>query len=164
MLSWPHVSFISWGGRVHVLINHIDSYAISITEYYLRLLPLEPVSPGPQGGGRGGGCISVNISTFLLGSSCGHISCQIWGFLWRPSGKHSCPSWQVKFSMWPPDIFKFKCPPVAPLPPRCLMDGDDEVRDRALLYLEILKQKQKSLSSRYILSGECHVTWNCITW
>jgi coatomer protein complex subunit gamma len=35
---------------------------------------------------------------------------------------------------------------------RCLMDGDDEVRDRALLYLEILKQKQKALTSRYILS------------
>ena len=38
------------------------------------------------------------------------------------------------------------------------MDGDDEVRDRALLYLEILKQKQKALSSRYILSGDCHMT------
>ena len=34
------------------------------------------------------------------------------------------------------------------------MDGDDEVRDRALLYLEILKQKQKTLASRYILSGD----------
>ena len=38
------------------------------------------------------------------------------------------------------------------------MDSDDEVRDRALLYLEILKQKQKSLSSHYILSGESHMT------
>ena len=38
------------------------------------------------------------------------------------------------------------------------MDGDDEVRDRALLYLEILKQRQKSLASHYILSGDCHVT------
>ena len=37
------------------------------------------------------------------------------------------------------------------------MDSDDEVRDRALLYLEILKQKQKALASHYILSGECHV-------
>ena len=38
------------------------------------------------------------------------------------------------------------------------MDSDDEVRDRALLYLEILKQKQKSLTSHYILSGESHMT------
>ena len=38
------------------------------------------------------------------------------------------------------------------------MDGDDEVRDRALLYLEILKQKQKALTSRYILSGDSHMS------
>lgn len=43
------------------------------------------------------------------------------------------------------------------------MDGDDEVRDRALLYLEILKQKQKALTSRYILSGDCHMTTHCHT-
>lgn len=159
MLSWPHVSFISWGGRVHVLINHIDSYATSITEYSLRLLPLEPVSPGPQGGDA---LVWIFQHFCLVVYSCSHISCQIWGFLWRPSGKHSCPSWQVKFSMWP--LIYLSVPLLPPPPPRCLMDGDDEVRDRALLYLEILKQKQKSLSSRYILSGECHVTWNCITW
>jgi len=35
---------------------------------------------------------------------------------------------------------------------RCLLDNDDEVRDRALLYLEVLKQKQKALSSAYILN------------
>jgi coatomer protein complex subunit gamma len=35
---------------------------------------------------------------------------------------------------------------------RCLLDVDDEVRDRSLLYLEVLKQKQKSLSSSYILN------------
>ena len=36
---------------------------------------------------------------------------------------------------------------------RCLLDGDDEVRgDRAVLYLEVLEQKQKALSSAYILN------------
>ena len=35
---------------------------------------------------------------------------------------------------------------------RCLLDNDDEVRDRSLLYLEVLKQKQKSLSSAFILN------------
>lgn len=35
---------------------------------------------------------------------------------------------------------------------RCLMDNDDEVRDRALLYLQVLRQKQKALSSAYILN------------
>ncbi|XP_003384949.1 PREDICTED: coatomer subunit gamma-2-like [Amphimedon queenslandica] len=35
---------------------------------------------------------------------------------------------------------------------RCLLDNDDEVRDRALLYMEVLKQKQKSLSSAFILN------------
>ena len=35
---------------------------------------------------------------------------------------------------------------------RCLLDSDDEVRDRALLYIEVLKQKQKALSSAYILN------------
>ena len=38
---------------------------------------------------------------------------------------------------------------------RCLLDNDDEVRDRALLYLEVLKQKQKALSSAYILNSKC---------
>jgi len=40
---------------------------------------------------------------------------------------------------------------------RCLLDNDDEVRDRALLYLEVLKQKQKALSSAYILNSEYYV-------
>ena len=42
---------------------------------------------------------------------------------------------------------------------RCLLDNDDEVRDRALLYLEVLKQKQKALSSAYILNSECVHMW-----
>jgi len=33
------------------------------------------------------------------------------------------------------------------------MDTDDEVRDRATLYLTILQQKQASLNSQYILNG-----------
>ena len=37
---------------------------------------------------------------------------------------------------------------------RCLLDNDNEVRDRAILYLEVLKKRQKSLSTQYILSGE----------
>ena len=45
-------------------------------------------------------------------------------------------------------------PSVLVLLDRCLVDSDDEVRDRALLYLEVLKQKQKPLSSAYILNRE----------
>lgn len=37
---------------------------------------------------------------------------------------------------------------------RCMMDTDDEVRDRAIFYREVLKQKQASLNSAYILNGE----------
>ncbi|XP_078340160.1 coatomer subunit gamma-2-like [Crassostrea virginica] len=36
---------------------------------------------------------------------------------------------------------------------RCLLDTDDEVRDRATLYVQILHQKQKALNSAYILNG-----------
>jgi coatomer protein complex subunit gamma len=36
---------------------------------------------------------------------------------------------------------------------RCMMDTDDEVRDRAVLYREVLKLKQTSLNSAYILNG-----------
>lgn len=43
-------------------------------------------------------------------------------------------------------------PSVLVLLDRCLMDNDDEVRDRALLYLQVLRQKQKALSSAYILN------------
>ena len=43
-------------------------------------------------------------------------------------------------------------PSIIVLLDRCLMDSDDEVRDRALLYLEVLKQKQRALSSAYILN------------
>ncbi|KAJ8302194.1 hypothetical protein KUTeg_021181 [Tegillarca granosa] len=36
---------------------------------------------------------------------------------------------------------------------RCLLDTDDEVRDRATFYVNVLKQKQKALNSAYILNG-----------
>ncbi|XP_059169133.1 coatomer subunit gamma-2-like [Physella acuta] len=36
---------------------------------------------------------------------------------------------------------------------RCQLDSDDEVRDRATFYVNVLKQKQKALSSAYILNG-----------
>ncbi|XP_071083421.1 coatomer subunit gamma-2-like [Haliotis cracherodii] len=36
---------------------------------------------------------------------------------------------------------------------RCQLDSDDEVRDRATFYVNILKQQQKALNSAYILNG-----------
>ncbi|KAM4650953.1 coatomer subunit gamma-1 [Discoglossus pictus] len=36
---------------------------------------------------------------------------------------------------------------------RCVMDDDNEVRDRATFYLSILEHRQKSLNSTYILNG-----------
>ena len=36
---------------------------------------------------------------------------------------------------------------------RCCMDTDDEVRDRATLYMTILQQRQTALNSQYILNG-----------
>ncbi|GFN88756.1 coatomer subunit gamma [Plakobranchus ocellatus] len=36
---------------------------------------------------------------------------------------------------------------------RCQLDTDDEVRDRATFYVNVLKQQQKSLSSAFILNG-----------
>ena len=35
-----------------------------------------------------------------------------------------------------------------------MMDTDDEVRDKAIFYREVLKQKQAGLNSAYILNGE----------
>jgi len=34
-----------------------------------------------------------------------------------------------------------------------LLDTDDEVRDRATFYVDVLRQRQKSLNSAYILNG-----------
>ncbi|XP_030062260.1 coatomer subunit gamma-1 [Microcaecilia unicolor] len=36
---------------------------------------------------------------------------------------------------------------------RCVMDDDNEVRDRATFYLSVLEQKQKALNASYILNG-----------
>lgn len=36
---------------------------------------------------------------------------------------------------------------------RCLLDSDDEVRDRATFYVCVLKERQKALNSAYILNG-----------
>ena len=36
---------------------------------------------------------------------------------------------------------------------RCLLDTDDEVRDRATFYVDVLRQRQKGLNSAYILNG-----------
>lgn len=38
---------------------------------------------------------------------------------------------------------------------RCLLDSDDEVRDRATYYIKVLEQNQKALCSQYILNCEC---------
>ena len=40
---------------------------------------------------------------------------------------------------------------------RCCMDTDDEVRDRATLYMTILQQRQTALNSHYILNGMSYV-------
>ncbi|KAJ8047390.1 Coatomer subunit gamma-2 [Holothuria leucospilota] len=53
--------------------------------------------------------------------------------------------------------FGAHCEPLLPsimvLLERSLLDSDDEVRDRATFYLNILKQNQKALNSAYILNG-----------
>lgn len=44
-------------------------------------------------------------------------------------------------------------PLVCPLD-RCMMDTDDEVRDRATFYLNVLQQRQMSLNATYIFNGQ----------
>lgn len=47
---------------------------------------------------------------------------------------------------------------------RCVMDDDNEVRDRATFYLSVLEQKQKALNAGYILNGNWHTereNWWC---
>lgn len=39
-------------------------------------------------------------------------------------------------------------------PCRCMMDSDDEVRDRATFYMNVLQQKQKALNAAYIFNGK----------
>ncbi|XP_012511467.1 PREDICTED: coatomer subunit gamma-1-like [Propithecus coquereli] len=48
-----------------------------------------------------------------------------------------------------------KTPAASPRPLiQCVMDDDNEVRDRATFYLNVLEQKQKALNAGYILNGE----------
>ncbi|KAB0401884.1 hypothetical protein E2I00_011809, partial [Balaenoptera physalus] len=44
-------------------------------------------------------------------------------------------------------------PSILVLLKRCVMDDDNEVRDRATFYLSVLAQKQKALNAGYILNG-----------
>uniref|UniRef100_A0A8C7YCX1 Coatomer subunit gamma n=1 Tax=Oryzias sinensis TaxID=183150 RepID=A0A8C7YCX1_9TELE len=44
-------------------------------------------------------------------------------------------------------------PSVLVLMQRCMMDSDDEVRDRATFYMNVLQQKQKALNAAYIFNG-----------
>lgn len=37
---------------------------------------------------------------------------------------------------------------------RCMMDTDDEVRDRATFYLNVLQQRQMALNATYIFNGQ----------
>lgn len=40
-----------------------------------------------------------------------------------------------------------------------MMDSDDEVRDRATFYMNVLQQKQKALNAAYIFNGNrCLIT------
>uniref|UniRef100_UPI00398E660E coatomer subunit gamma-1 n=1 Tax=Pristiophorus japonicus TaxID=55135 RepID=UPI00398E660E len=55
----------------------------------------------------------------------------------------------AKFGAQNDDMF----PSVSVLLKRCMMDDDNEVRDRATFYLSVLEQKQKALNSAYILNG-----------
>lgn len=48
------------------------------------------------------------------------------------------------------------------------MDSDDEVRDRATFYMNVLQQKQKALNAAYIFNGtdtptHCRATGRDIT-
>jgi len=44
-------------------------------------------------------------------------------------------------------------PSVKVLLARCLLDDDDEVRDRATYYLTVLTQSSSQMNSQYILNG-----------
>lgn len=44
--------------------------------------------------------------------------------------------------------------PILYLLGRCMMDTDDEVRDRATFYLNVLQQRQMALNATYIFNGQ----------
>lgn len=41
-----------------------------------------------------------------------------------------------------------------------MMDSDDEVRDRATFYMNVLQQKQKALNAAYIFNGTHSLLYN----
>lgn len=43
------------------------------------------------------------------------------------------------------------------------MDSDDEVRDRATFYMNVLQQKQKALNAAYIFNGNTFFITGIIT-
>uniref|UniRef100_A0A8D0LSL1 Coatomer subunit gamma n=1 Tax=Sus scrofa TaxID=9823 RepID=A0A8D0LSL1_PIG len=49
-------------------------------------------------------------------------------------------------------------PSILVLLKRCVMDDDNEVRDRATFYLNVLEQKQKALNAGYILNESTPIT------
>ncbi|KAG7272282.1 hypothetical protein CRUP_018580 [Coryphaenoides rupestris] len=50
-------------------------------------------------------------------------------------------------------------PSVLVLMQRCMMDSDDEVRDRATFYMNVLQQKQKALTLPYIFNASSQRSW-----
>lgn len=40
-----------------------------------------------------------------------------------------------------------------------MMDSDDEVRDRATFYMNVLQQKQKALNAAYIFNGKLQLVF-----
>ncbi|NWI97925.1 COPG2 protein, partial [Pitta sordida] len=44
-------------------------------------------------------------------------------------------------------------PSILVLLQRCMMDSDDEVRDRATFYLNVLQQRQLALNAAYVFNG-----------
>lgn len=57
---------------------------------------------------------------------------------------------RLYFDILPCDVACFYCLFVCD---RCMMDSDDEVRDRATFYMNVLQQKQKALNAAYIFNG-----------
>lgn len=92
-----------------------------------------PVHSAPQSGQKpcvADCCFSNIITRRLLDLPYGMIFLALWCFL---------VMWTLK------KVFHF--------PLRCVMDDDNEVRDRATFYLNVLEQKQKALNAGYILNG-----------
>jgi len=46
---------------------------------------------------------------------------------------------------------------------RSQFDSDDEVRDRATFYLNVLNEQQKALNLTYIINGTSHLHCGCLS-